>query len=184
MTMTVTDMLDALDRYEDALPIDDLVGLLEQTEITLDTVRPHVRFAPDSYCRNLLRVGPTYSALILCWRCGQTSPVHDHRGSACAVRVISGTASERRYRLTATGGLVERDVRAFAPGHVCGSYDADIHAMYNDQPGGEDLVTLHVYTPPLADYHTYCLDTGDVRIATDHLSQTAWRKLMGQPAAG
>ena len=46
-----------------------------------------------SYQRNLVRAGERYHLWVLCWGNGQRSPIHDHTGSACAVRIIEGTAT-------------------------------------------------------------------------------------------
>jgi cysteine dioxygenase len=37
------------------------------------------------------------------------------------------------------------------------SLDADMHQVSNLQPGDADLVTLHVYSPPLRQMGTYSL---------------------------
>ncbi|MBK8271190.1 MAG: hypothetical protein IPK83_23895 [Planctomycetes bacterium] len=47
--------------------------------------------------------------------------------------------------------------RELREGQVCGSQDADIHQISNLQPGSADLVTLHVYSPPLMVMGTYSL---------------------------
>ena len=38
------------------------------------------------------------------------------------------------------------------------SYDSDIHQLANLEPPGRDLITLHVYSPPLARMRLYSLD--------------------------
>jgi DMSO/TMAO reductase YedYZ molybdopterin-dependent catalytic subunit len=45
----------------------------------------------------------------------------------------------------------------FAPGSVCGSLDNDMHQISNLQAGDADVVTLHVYSPPLLRMGTYSL---------------------------
>ena len=44
----------------------------------------------------------------------------------------------------------------------CGSQDSDLHQVSNLQDGDADLVTLHVYSPPLRWMGTYSL-TDDTR---------------------
>jgi hypothetical protein len=39
--------------------------------------------------------------------------------------------------------------------------------MFNDDPNGRDLITLHIYTPPLSDIHTWDEQTGEVSTWTD-----------------
>ena len=139
---------------------------LQQLEVSIDDLKQHVNFRDDGYCRNLVHLGPGYAALVLCWKSGQSSPIHDHSGSACGLRILKGQANEVRYTRTADGSLTEADRNSYDEGCVCGTYDADIHTLINQAPDGEELVTLHVYTPPLRNYHTYEMD-GSSRLCED-----------------
>jgi len=156
-----------LDSCANAVPLDMLCERLRGADLRIDDVCAWVRFEDGCYCRNLVHLGPGYVALVLCWRVGQASPIHDHRGSACGLRVLQGTATEKRYRREPDGALVFTGASSYAEGQVCGTYDVDIHTMLNDQPAGRDLVTLHVYTPPMRKYHAYSLDSPEIRLCTD-----------------
>jgi cysteine dioxygenase len=160
--LTLATLFAELDRSAGPVPLDVLCDRLRRLDLSGDALAQHIAFGDDSYRRNLVHLGPGYVALVLCWRPGQASPVHDHRGSACALRVIRGVASERRYRRGADGRLVELGSANYAAGQVCGTYDADIHTMFNADPEGADLVTLHVYTPPMRRYYAYSLDDDSV----------------------
>jgi cysteine dioxygenase len=48
--------------------------------------------------------------------------------------------------------------REFLPGQVCCTQDTDIHQVCNTQSDGGNLVTLHVYSPPLAEMQTWEYD--------------------------
>jgi cysteine dioxygenase len=163
--MTLDTFFATLDRHRDAVPIDELVRLLEALAITRADVEPHVSFAPEGYKRNVLRVGPGYAALVLCWRPDQASPIHDHRGSACGVLVLDGTLAETKYERRPDGHLRETTTGRLAVGTVCGSYDADIHTIRN--AASRDLVTLHVYTPPMQNYRIYELGSTAVEVRSD-----------------
>lgn len=165
--ITLSELFAELDRCERAVPLDVLCDRLRRLDVSAAELREHVRFSEATYRRNLVHLGPGYAALVLCWRPGQSSPVHDHRGSACALRVLAGVASELRYRREADGRLIAVASNSYPVGAVCGTYDADIHAMLNDDPAGQDLVTLHVYTPPMREYYSYSLDSATIRVCGD-----------------
>lgn len=175
--MNLQEFFAALDAHAGSVPIDELTRQMTQLAVTRDELNDHIIFAEDRYQRNLLHLGSGYVALVLCWRSGQASPIHDHAGSACGVRVIEGIASETRYERGPDGRLSEASRTTFDAGHVCGSYDADIHVMHNEQPAGQNLVTLHVYTPPLSEIHTYSLESTEVGTWTDIQTLEAQRKL-------
>src|SRR6185436_5550525 len=86
--------LRVLDQYTDRIPLDALRDWLLRTDVTLDDVRPFMSFSADHYVRNLMYAGANYQALVLCWQSGQRSPIHDHTGSSCGVKVIQGVATE------------------------------------------------------------------------------------------
>jgi cysteine dioxygenase len=134
-----------------------LVEELARFEIDLDDVSEHVHFAENGYKRNLVRACPGYHAWLLCWKNGQRSPIHDHRGSACVVRVLRGTLTETLFEFAPNGHVKATFSRDFAEGSLIGSEDTDIHQVSNLQAEDADLVTLHVYTPPLNQMRTYSL---------------------------
>ncbi len=163
-------LFEHIDRYDDLVPLQELQSRLEALTIGLEDVRSFAHFDREHYCRNLVHKGPAYQALILCWRNGQRSPIHDHRGSSCGVRVIHGTATETVFKRNTDGMIVPTGSRELPEGSVLGSFDTDIHQMSNLQPGRADLVTLHVYSPPLLVMGTYSLTDTTVREFADPIS--------------
>jgi cysteine dioxygenase len=157
--MQLDHFLSLLENTEGSLPLRALVALMKELEVDRETLGEAVRFDPEHYRRNLLHVGPYHAALVLCWAPGQKSPIHDHVGSACGVRVVEGTVTERRLTLDSGGGLREAGTSSLGKGGVCGSFDGDIHEVRNDAED-EALITLHVYTPPLSVYHLFDEETG------------------------
>jgi cysteine dioxygenase len=150
-------LIEALDGFSERIPLADLTQLLHELVIDLSDIHAALGFGRETYQRNLLHAGPAYHALVLCWRAGQRSPIHDHRGSSCGMRVIQGVATETTFAQTREGLVYATGSRALAAGSICGSQDADIHQMSNLQPPGRDLVTLHVYSPPLLIMGKYSL---------------------------
>jgi cysteine dioxygenase len=152
-----------LDRRAGPLPLAVVEGWLRETPLAIDHLATYLVFRPDRYVRNLVHAGPSYQALALCWRNGQRSPIHNHRGSACGVKVLRGTATETAFRRAPNGLVVPTGSRELPVGYLCGSVDDDIHQVSNLQDGGADLVTLHVYSPPLLRMDMFSLDTPAVR---------------------
>lgn len=156
--MSFEEFLESLDHYTERVPLVELVDGLNNVDIGVDDVREAIRFGRKSYRRNLLREGAGYQALVLCWSSGQRSPIHDHRGSSCGVLVLEGTATETLFEQNSAGHVYPVETRELYRGEVCGSEDADIHQVSNLQADGEDLITLHIYSPALIVMGTYSLD--------------------------
>ncbi len=157
MARTVVELIDYLDGLRSRAPLDQLQAELADLDVGKEDFAPHVRFAPTTYRRNLVRGGSWYNLWILCWRNGQRSPIHDHCGSSCAVRVLDGVATETLFAFAPNGHVKATASRDLPPGAVVGSADNDLHQVSNLQAADADLVTLHIYSPPLVVMGTYSL---------------------------
>lgn len=157
MARTLGELIDYLDRLEGPAPLAELTNEVNALEIDCDDVAEYVRFSDRHYMRNLVRGGTWYYLLVLCWKNGQRSPIHDHRGSACAVRVLRGLMTETLFEFAANGLVKPVFSRDLLPGGVIGSEDTDVHQVSNLQDQDADLVTLHIYSPPLTHMGTYSL---------------------------
>ncbi len=160
--MKLDEFFSALDQYEGCVPLPELCALQRKLEITPEDVRDVMHFDDECYQRNPLRTGAAYEALILCWKDGQASPIHDHRGSSCGVLVLEGECTELIFTRDEDGMLAERQTNQLPHRCVCGSYDTDIHEIANRQGDGTNLVTLHIYSPPLTSFGVYCRDSAQV----------------------
>jgi cysteine dioxygenase len=152
-----------LDRMSEQLPLPFIMDWFGEAPLEADDLADFMIFSPERYVRNLLHNGPSYQALVLCWRNGQRSPIHNHRGSHCGVKVLRGVATETLFRRAPNGMILPIGSRDLAAGHVCASADDDTHQVSNVQGGGADLVTLHIYSPPLLRMEVFSLECSTVR---------------------
>jgi DMSO/TMAO reductase YedYZ molybdopterin-dependent catalytic subunit len=150
-------LFDYLDGLRGRAALDDLVGALARFDLRCEDVAEFIHFADDTYTRNSLRAGSWYHAWILCWKNGQRSPIHDHQGSSCAVRVLRGTLTQTWFEFAPNGHVKATASQDYPAGSVIGAQDGDIHQVSNLQAGQADLITLHIYTPPLARMITYSM---------------------------
>ena len=154
------DGLVKLIRYMDGLTEAGDLGrieqLMRQADVTREDMVQACKFNNVSYARNRLAKGAWYELLVICWQKGQSSPIHDHFGSACGVRVVDGVATETIFEETSPGRVRPVRTQKMSSGEVCVTSDTDIHLITNDEPQ-TDLVTLHLYSPPL-NMHYYELD--------------------------
>ena len=157
MALTLKQFFAEMDRSRTNPTLQALIRTMEQLDVEFEDIETFAKFSPHSYQRNLIHQGPHYQALILCWKNGQRSPIHDHRGSACGVRIIKGVATETLFEKGPNGHIRATFSRDLHAGQVCGSYDDDIHQVSNLQAQDADLITLHVYSPPLLKMGTYSL---------------------------
>jgi cysteine dioxygenase len=157
MARSLEDLFRYLDALQDRAPLEQLKAELAGLAVDLEEVAAHVRFSERTYRRNLVRASDWYNLWVLCWRNGQRSPIHDHRGSSCGLRVLDGMMTETLFEFAPNGHVKPLFSRDLPPGSVVGSEDTDLHQVSNLQAGDAHLVTLHVYSPPLILMGTYSL---------------------------
>ena len=134
---------------------EELNALLARVEVGADELRPYVSFKEGTYARHRVHLGEHAELLVLCWRPGQRTPIHDHAGSFGAVRVLRGVMWETLFEMGGDEGLRYGSAREWMPGQVTGADVPDIHQLGNPDVSGQDLVTLHLYSPPLTSLNVY-----------------------------
>ncbi len=148
----LTGLFDYLDSCREPVNLAELEALLKSAQITREDLRDYIQFNENTYRRNRIKLGEWYECLVLCWKPGQKSYIHDHHGSSCSFKVIEGTGLEvicAKTGRTAELPLVRPiDSRRIPTGTVCGSLAAHIHEVINPDDSS-DLITLHIYSPPL-----------------------------------
>lgn len=102
-------------------------------------------FVPPGAVRrwHLVAATPQYAAWVIAWPAGTGLAMHDHDGSYAAVRVVAGRLRERFHD--------EATVRTrwwqAGDRHLLGG--DHVHEVVNLD--ADEAVTVHVYSPPLAD---------------------------------
>lgn len=129
--------------------------MLHDADISIDDLRPAITFGGRGYRRNTICRSEHYELLALCWRSGHCTPIHDHRGVSCAFRVIIGEGTEIRFSMSASGLVIPQQATTMRPGYVCSADEPDIHQVVNAQAEGQDLVTMHIYSPPIDRMNTF-----------------------------
>jgi len=134
-TPTIQDIVRELDAHEHHTSASLAAAL--RRPITIDDVAAWIRFDPNNYVRSLVTSTERWELRLLCWRPWQSSSLHGHGSSACAFRVLRGSATESI--------LGERD-RTWAPGDVVQESSSGlVHQVSN--AGADALLTLHAYSP-------------------------------------
>lgn len=113
------------------------------------------QFTEKKYARNLIARSAFAELLMLCWRSGQRTPIHDHGGSVGVVMVIEGLLTETMYEQAPEGHVKPYNTFRWGTGGITGAEVQDIHQLLNLQSPGKDLVTLHCYAPPLSVLNTF-----------------------------
>lgn len=157
VTRKLVPLIEFLDGLTERAPVEALRSHLASLDVTVGDIADFVRFSEHRYLRNLVHQGKWYHVLALCWKSGQRSPIHNHAGSTCGLRILRGVATETVFETTPSGLIKAVTSTDMGEKGVACTQDADIHQVSNLQSEGDDLVTLHIYSPPLLRMDTYSL---------------------------
>lgn len=133
----------------------DLQDWLAHIEVSREELEPYLNFRPGTYVRTRVIRNAHVEMLVLCWRAGHYTSIHDHNGSYSSIRVLSGQMNETLYDYDGERGLCETETRDWTPGHVATADIPDIHRIGNHETSARDLITLHCYSPPFDVINTY-----------------------------
>ena len=142
--------------------LEQLDALLEEVQLSTEDLRPYRSFKAGNYARHRVFRNQHVELLVLCWRPGQRTPIHDHNGSHGAVRVCEGVMWETLFERDNESKLRYKSGRQWLPGNVTGAAVPDIHQLGNPEVSGQDMVTLHLYAPPLGVLNTYKVGSAEV----------------------
>ena len=142
--------LDSIDRRPGLV---ELESRLSSQEFEIDALRDCIGSTDDGYQRNVIKRTQHYEIVAICWKPGQITPIHDHKGSDCAFLILEGVSTERIFEIDQLGKAAHISTRRYSPGEICAAEEPDIHQVVNEEE--IELVNLHIYTPPLSEFTIY-----------------------------
>jgi cysteine dioxygenase len=160
------DLADTLTALKSIPSLLELYDLVEHTRFLPDELRPYLGFKAGNYSRHRVMRNEFVEMLVLCWKPGQRTPIHDHNGSHGAVFVQAGIMWETTFDYEAANGLSYKAHRELRDGGLTGSELPDIHQLGNPDVSGCDLITIHIYAPPLGVLKTYKLGSSTISLYT------------------
>lgn len=153
--LSLHSLVETLESLSGAPGLEQIYGWLQSAEISDEELQPYLGFKEGNYWRHRVMRNEFVEMLVLCWRPGQRTPIHDHNGSHGGVKVQQGRLWETTFTYNALAGLKYKSARDYSRGAVTGSDVPDIHQLGNPDVSEQNLVTIHVYAPPLGVLHTY-----------------------------
>ena len=164
--LSLKDLADTLSGQTSVPSLPALNALVERTTISPDELKPYLGFKTGNYSRHRVMKNEFVEMLVLCWKPGQRTPIHDHNGSHGAVFVQEGILWETTFDYETEAGLTYKSHRELRAGGLTGSEIPDIHQLGNPDVSGRDLVTIHIYAPPLGVLKTYKLGSSTIDLYT------------------
>lgn len=167
--LTLEGVRDALLALPHPFRREDVHRVVARLRVSPDELTRYQHWSDDRYTRTRFYEGERFEILVLCWKEGQTSPIHDHAQSICTMVVLEGSAVTSLYDVVDTGkgpdapfggkALVGEGTSALHVGSITTVYGGDIHRVGNPLGSGQRLMTIHFYLPPIPEMLVW--DEGD-----------------------
>ena len=101
-----------------------------------------------SYTRNCIVDNDNFELILLCWESGQTTPIHDHGGEECWVKIIEGEFKETIYKLDDSNQLNTFKTSISNEGDM--SYMVDFMGYHSlENRSDKRSMSLHLYAKPI-----------------------------------
>lgn len=165
-SFTFAELIETLGRQTTPPALEEIHSWLSAVEISQLDLQPYLGFKEGNYWRHRVCRNDAVEMLIICWRPGQKTPIHDHNGSHGVVRVHQGLMWETTFSFDEQQGLSYQTGRECAEGTITGAEVPDIHQLGNPEVSGRDMITVHVYAPPLGVLKTYKVGSAQVDLYT------------------
>ena len=114
-------LADRLSARQSVPSLPELYELIEQTKISPNELRPYLGFKAGNYSRHRVMRNEFVEMLVLCWKPGQRTPIHDHNGSHGAVFVQEGIMWETTFEYDSDDGLTYKAHRELRAAGLTGS---------------------------------------------------------------
>lgn len=164
--LSLQSLVEKLEALTAVPSLEDAHRLIQQTDISAQEIAPYLGFKTGNYSRHRVMRNEFVEMLVLCWKPGQRTPIHDHNGSHGAVLIHKGIMWETTFEYHTETGLAYKSHRELRTGGLTGSEIPDIHQLGNPDVSGRDLITIHIYAPPLGVLKTYKLGSSTIDLYT------------------
>lgn len=140
--------------------LDDLISALSEGErTTYNHIIHSIKFTSKSfenysswsdecYTRNCIVDTERFELILICWCEGQRTPIHDHGGEECWVKVIEGEFKETVYKQKANGELTVVKSSISKSNEV--TYMKDFMGFHRlENLSNKRSMSLHLYAKPI-----------------------------------
>lgn len=153
--------LQSLDEFITALSTEDpskFNQIIRSLELPSNAFDGYSSWCEDSYTRNCIADNEKFELILLCWEKGQITPIHDHGGEECWVKVIEGEFRETIYVADEAGELKVLKTSVAQSNDV--TYMIDFMGFHTlENLSNQKSMSLHLYAKPIRSCNVFDKDS-------------------------
>ena len=122
--------------------------IIRSIKLKATAFEKYASWSKECYTRNCIVDQEKFELILICWCEGHSTPIHDHDGEECWVKVIEGEFKETIYKQNEAGELNPVKTAISKPNEV--SYMNNFmgfHALEN--LSNKRSMSLHLYAKPI-----------------------------------
>jgi len=122
--------------------------IMRAMKISTSDFENYCSWSGESYTRNCILETEKFELILLCWEGGQITPIHDHGGEECWVKIIAGEFRETIYKKNDIGELNSINSTISKPNDI--SYMIDFMGFHSlENLSKKRSMSLHLYAKPI-----------------------------------
>ncbi len=122
--------------------------IIRSTNLPKSIYQNYCSWSSDSYTRNCIVDNDKFELILLCWEEGQITPIHDHGGEECWVKIIEGEFRETIYQENEIGELAV--VKSAVANTNDITYMIDFMGFHSlENLSNKRSMSLHLYAKPI-----------------------------------
>lgn len=168
---TLNELVDSLTEGE-RVTFGDIVHSIQIPKQDFEEINS---WSKKCYTRNCIAQGDEFELILLCWEKGQASPIHDHGGEECWVKIIDGEFRETLYQKNKEGELESIKSMESTAGDI--TYMVDFMGYHRlENLSNKRSLSLHLYAKPIRRCNVYDEDSKDFvskELSYDTVTETA-----------
>ncbi|PQJ82972.1 hypothetical protein BTO16_04860 [Polaribacter glomeratus] len=122
--------------------------LIHSVKLSSENFEKYISWSDECYTRNCIVDNEKFELILICWCKGHSTPIHDHDGEECWVKVITGEFKESIYKENESGGLDIVKTAISKPNQV--TYMKDFMGFHSlENLSDKKSISLHLYAKPI-----------------------------------
>jgi cysteine dioxygenase len=132
--------------------------IIHSIEIPIEDFEVYTSWSKECYTRNCIINNEKFELILICWKEGDQTSIHDHDGEECWVKVIAGEFKETIYKLN---DLEELDiVKSSISKKNQITYMKDFMGFHRlENVSKKRSMSLHLYAKPIRKCRMYDEET-------------------------
>lgn len=134
--------------------------ILSSIKLPCNAFEKYCSWSNESYTRNCIFDTDKFELILLCWEKGQMTPIHDHGGEECWVKIIEGEFEEKIYQANKDGELTIVQSSTSKTGDI--TYMIDFMGFHSlENLSNKKSMSLHLYAKPIRSCKVFNDDSGE-----------------------